>query len=470
MKLTKYLSSKASLDTGVYGTMTRANRVGATSSFLNVMLFSNTPHWQKLNGMQDLFNWYHSNPVFFATVMIKAREYANMKIKVVHRRSGKVEPENTLKEIPRKIYQLFNRPNVMQNRWEFLMQRKIFEEVAGNSFTYGNFGMGFKPGINTVQALWNVWPAKMQFKLAGHYFEATQSSDVIREWKFEAGKYKKVWTPDEIMHRNKPNTEINDGLIFGRATAQSLYKPLSNIDMGYESRNVIMKNRGMRVILSSNKQDANGPISLLPEEKEVVDKQLKQYGLLEEQSQFFFTEYPLNATPIDQDVMKLGLFEEIATDAMVVANGFGVPEILVKLYLKGATFENQEASVRRLYQGALIPEAEDEMISWNNFLRTEETDWIIVGSFDHVPALQESENQKVEKAKKKVEGVMSVIKALKVGDCSMESAIAMLTTIFDFTPEQAKTLLSPPEEKKVEEEEQQTETETEEEQTTQEDE
>lgn len=374
--------------------------------FVNYMFFSNTPYWQSLIGFHALFECFHSNPVLFSTIMIKAREYSNMRIKVVKRKDGLEEPVTTLKDIPRAIYALFAKPNVLQSTWEFLLQRKIFEEVAGNSFTYGNFGLGMRHTIQNTVALWNVWPEHMKFKLAGNYFEATDISEIISQWKFEFGVYKKTWEPHEILHKNKPNTNIADGLIFGRSTACSLSRPLSNIAMAYESRNVMMKNRGMRVILTSDKGDDSGKIPLSDDEKDTLYETMKGYGTLENQKQFWFTHLPLNATVIDQDVRKLGLFEEIATDAMIVANAYGVPEILLKLYLAGATFENQEASVRRLYQGTLIPEALDDMIAFNSFLGLDDTDWLIVPSFDHVPALQESEKVKAEA--KKVEGDMAM--------------------------------------------------------------
>lgn len=379
--------------------------------FVNYMLFSNTPYWQTLTGLQSLFDWFHTNPIFYATVMIKAREYANMRIKVVSRwDKDKVEPEGTRKTIPAKIYAMFNKPNVLQSRWEFFLQRKIFEEVAGNSFTYGNFAMGFKPSINSIAALWNVWPAYMNFKLAGKYFEATELKDIISEWKFEIGNYKKTWEPHEIMHKNKPNTNVSDGLIFGRSPACSLVRPLTNIDMAYESRNVIMRNRGMRVMVTSEKTDATGNIPLDDEEKLAVEEAMKKYGMLDGQSQFFFSPTPLKAVAIDQDVMKLGLFEEISTDAMMVCHAYGVPEILLKLYIKGATFENHESSVRRLYQSTLIPEAEDDMIALNTFLGLEQTDWMIVADFSHIACLQESEEKKAQTEERRKKVAMEEVK------------------------------------------------------------
>lgn len=349
---------------------------------------------------------YHHNPVHNAVVNLKAREYSNMKIGVWNKRTDTLEPRSSKKPAVMKLYKLWDRPNCTQSTWEFLQQWKIFYETCGNSFSYANSPIGFEPTFETIQALWNPWPEYMSYQLTGKYFEATEMADIVKNWKFEYGKYKKEWDPKEIFHRNRPNTKVQDGLIFGQSAAEPLYRPLSNIQMAYESRNVIMKNRGMRAIISSAAGDATGRIPLQPNEKEEVNVQIKDYGMLEGQNQFFFSNYPLDVKTFDQDVSKLGLFEEIATDAMIVAIAHGVPEVLLKLYLKGTTFENQEASVRRLYQGALIPEALDDMMAWSSFLGLDDTDFCLVPLFDHIVALQESEERKAKVDQSKKETAM----------------------------------------------------------------
>jgi hypothetical protein len=472
----------------------------------NFMLFNNHAQWRVMSNIQSLFDWFHSNPVFYAVVMIKAREYANMDIQVWNKRTNKMEPKNTLKDVPRALYKLLEKPNVLQSKWEFFLQRKIFLEVAGNSFSYGNFSLGFpRRDISSLISLWNVWPQHMKYKLAGGYFEATKIEDVVSKWKFQAGTYKQEWEPWEILHQNKPNTEIGDDIIFGRSPAQNLVRPLSNIDMAYESRNVIMKNRGMRVVFTSDKGDASGKIALDEGEKDILEKAIKGYGTLEGQKQFFFTDMPVKVTPIDQDVMKLGLFEEIATDAMAVCNGYNVPEILLKLYIKGNTFENQEASVRRLYQGTLIPEAIDDMNALSNFLGLNDTEWELRPGFDHVAALQESEAKKEATVKTKsdrlineltnqlitseeyralmeygpmpkapepegdgtlpadqqstetltaqaalrgsvggVQGILSIQASVVAGTTTIDSAMNILVIVYGFTKEQAGALLGQP--------------------------
>lgn len=382
--------------------------------FGNLFLFNDTPQWNYLSGLQSLFDWYHSNPVFYSIVMIKAKAYANMRIKVINRNTGKEEdPIKTRVPIAKKLYRLFREPNLLQNTWEFWMQRKIFEDVAGNSFTYGNFSSVMQPNITSIadQGLWNVWPAGMKYKLGGKFFDATELKEIIKGWEFEVGNYKKTWEPHEILHINKPNTDYRDSEIFGRSPAYSLHRPLSNIDMAYEARNVIMANRGMRGIISSNKGDASGKVAMNKKEKDKTHQMVKDYGFLQAQKQWMISDVPINVTMVDQDVNKLGLFDEIATDGIICCHGWGVPELLLKLYLKGSTFENLEASMRRLYQETLIPEADNDISGISKFLKLEDTDWMLISCFDHVAALQESERKRAEAHEIKVRTLLAELAA-----------------------------------------------------------
>jgi len=362
--------------------------------FVNSVMYQDTPTWKSLRGFDTLFSWYKTNPILYAVVMIKAREYANMKLRVRNRKTLLIEPETTSKIIPAQVYRILKRPNPTQSTWEFLKQRKIFLEVCGNTFTNFATPLGLPVKLENIQALWNVWPQYMEVMLTGKYFSATEKKDIIKGWKFKFGQYEQEWNSSQILHQNSPNIDPAQGLIFGTSNIYSLIRPLSNIDMAYESRNVMMKNRGMRVIIASDKSDMSGKIPLLEDEKKSVEDAIKTYGLLEGQKQFFFTDAPIKATPINQNVKDLGLFDEIASDAMIVANCFGVPEILVKMYLEGTTYENQDASYRRLYEGTIIPEAQDDVDSMNSSTGLDQTEWEIIGTFDHLPTLQKSEKDR----------------------------------------------------------------------------
>lgn len=380
--------------------------------------------------------------------MIKVREAGNKKIVVRNRKTNEIEPRGTNKAIPKKVYQLFDNPNPLQSCKEFFQQRKMYEQVFGNKFTYGSVGFGFKGmNIERISTMWNVWPQHMQYKLTGKYFSATSIEDIIQGWKFEYGSMKAEWEPWEVLHQNTPNADIRHGLIFGIPAQASLSRPLSNIEMAYEARNVVMKNRGMRFIISSAKGDASGKVALQPEEKKQIRKAIKKYGLLENQHQIFLTNQPVDVTPIDQDVRKLGLFEEITTDGLIVSNAHGVPDILLKLDMNGATYENQDASVRRLYQGTLIPEDDDDMAGLNKWLGLMDTEWEVCATYDHIPFLQANKKEEADANRAKSSYMKDLFMAGAVTHNQWLHEIGLDQyqegdkRIWEFTPEQVAIIL-----------------------------
>lgn len=421
----------------------RPTSYGVTQPFINYLVFDNTPHWVNLQGMWHWLERYQINPVLNACIQLKVRESGNKRIVVKNRRTGQIEPRSTGKSIPKKCYQLFDNPNPLQSTKEFFQQRKAYEQIFGNKFTYANTTLGFQGiAIERVSALWNVPPYAMQYKLTGKYFSATTINDIIKGWKFEYGNHKQEWEPWEVLHQNNPNLDIRDGLIFGRPVQASLSRPLSNIEMSYESRNVLMKNRGMRAIISSGKSDASGSVALQPTEKEELQKEIEKYGMLENQFQFLLTNQPVNVTIVDQDVRKLGLFEEITTDGLIVANAHGVPDVLLKLDMNGATYENQEASVRRLYQGTLIPEDEEDFAGLNKFLGLTETEWEVCASYDHIPFLQANKKEEAESRRAKSSYMKDLFMAGAVTHNEWLQEIGLNAypdgdkRIWDFTPDQ----------------------------------
>ena len=110
--------------------------------------------------------------------------------------------------------------------------------------------------------------------------------------------------------------------------------------------------------------------------------------MLEDQYMQIISRHPLKWQQTALPVKDLMLFEEIATDAIYTANIYRVPEILLKNYFEGTTFENQELAVRRMYQDTTIPETTEDINTLNEFLKLEEEGVELYGSFDHVSVLQ----------------------------------------------------------------------------------
>lgn len=386
--------------------------------------FQRSPVWHRVAGLETWVNWYYKNPVLYSIVSILARCDANRRYVVKRRKGDKaIEPDVTRKDIPGKLYNLLKRPNCTQSQFEFTAQKKTFEELLGLSLTYGNAPIGFGPDINTIRSLWNVWPQYTSPQFTGKYFDAEKFSDIISEWVFQHGTYTKRFKPEEVMLRNKPNIDPMDGLVVGRSPWYAGVRPLSNIDMAYESRNVIMANRGFDIAVSPTVQDDSGNVPLTDPEKKEMQEAIGNYGALENQDWAWFAPFPVDITPINRDVRKLGLFDEIAYDCMILCHMAGVPEILLKMFLQGATFENQEASLRQLYQNTLIPQAADDDVELNNFLKTQDTPWEIVSTFDHIACLQK---KKLEEAQANNQICTFMLNLFLIGGVTLNQWLAAL--------------------------------------------
>jgi hypothetical protein len=362
-----------------------------------------TAIFSNLDSYRALEKEYRENPVLSAVINRKAEYASNAIIKVRNVKNGEIFTDKEYLEnknidpIVRNMFKLKNNPNPLQSTKEFLALRSIFKDVFGNGYIYAN-SANSRITIKDVAFMWHVWPQWMKPELTGKYFDQLNESDIIKLWKWEQGTFKKEFNVDEILHRKEPNIRLieNSDLVLGESRQISIAWALSNIKIAYESRNVIAKHRGMNAIISSDMKDGfAGSMPMSDTEKEEVQEDLKErYGFLHNQHRWMVTRQNVKVTPIDQDVRKLGLLNEIASDAMIVAERYGVPETLIKLYQKGATFENQDTAERRMYQNTTIPEETDFWNDINVWLKCREFGYEYLVCFDHIPVLQEDMKQK----------------------------------------------------------------------------
>jgi len=363
-------------------------------------LMSGDTRYSKYN-YTALENEYGKNPVLAAVINLKADYLSNASISVKDVKTGEIitnkdyKRNKSIDPIVKEMFRIINNPNPLESTKEFLSILSIFKDVFGNSYIYGNSATD-SVNIRDIGHMWSVWPQYMKPVLGGKYFDAYELESILKGWEWQWGQYKKDFNTNEILHRKEPNVRLKttNDLVLGESRQISLYWPLTNIDVAYESRNAIAMDRGMRAIIASTNKDGNlGSVPMDDEEKREVQEDLvgdDGYGFRLGQKQFMVTRQNVSVHTIDQDVRKLGLLNEIASDAMIVAERYGVPEILIKLYLKGATFENQESSERRMYQNTTIPEANDLMEDLNVWLKTRDFGYEYIISFDHIPVLQEN--------------------------------------------------------------------------------
>lgn len=381
------------------------NNALGTTGFNSFLMGNTTPTWVNVQEKHHLAKIFTENPVAYATISLKSSMMANGLVNIKDLKSGEIYTKENLrkfKSIPNqklinKAFRLFDSPNVLQSRKEFITISSIMKDVFGDQFTYGNSGVD-KVDLNTVETLWNVYPQYMSVLLGGSYFSATETSEIIKQWKWGGYGTGIEFSPAEILHRKDINIQIktNEDIIFGKSKLVPLQKPLSNIQVAYESENVVMKNRGARLLISLARKadDIGGLEPAESSDAEEVQSDWNEYGLKADQRQAFITRQPLDVTAIDQDIRKLGIFETIANDSMSVNNAYGIAHDLLKLWVSGSTFENQREAERRTYQATIIPEFNDWIEDINNWLNLEAYGLQYIPTFEHISVLQEDKKER----------------------------------------------------------------------------
>lgn len=359
-----------------------------------------TPTWVNVQQNNQLAQIYSENPIVYAVITLKANMMSNGIVNVRDLKTGEVFTKDSIKlnaktqnkKLINKALNLIESPNVLQSRKEFITMSSIIKDVFGNQFTY--FNSGTTIDINNVISLWNIYPQYMSVLLQGNYFNATSTDEIIKGWKWEGfGSSNLSFDADQILLRKSPNVKLCDSndLIFGMSPLVPLHKPISNIAIAYESENVVLKNRGARVLISlARQQDQQGGVE--PAEKddlEEVQEDWNEYGLQDDQKQAFITRQPLDVTVLDQDVRKLGISETIGNNSMAINNTYGISPDLLPLWIQGSTFENQRQAEKRTYQAAIIPEFNDWLGDLDVRLKMEENGLQYVANWDHLAVLQE---------------------------------------------------------------------------------
>lgn len=361
-----------------------------------LLRLARSANWVSLN---NLYAIYMNNPVLYAALSINAKYLSSVDVRVRNIKTGEIYSKQNMREgkitdpIAKKMFLLMSQPNPLQSTVEFLNLNSITYDLYGNSTTRGNFALE-RYDIKNIATMYNLWPQFMKPIMTGKFLNAIEIKDIISKWEYSivSKDTERFFSPDEILHRKEPNLTYNcpEDVVLGKSRVIPLQMPLSNISMAYETRNVIAKERGIEVIVSSNNIDQQlGSIALTPdEEKKLSEAFKKKYGSLDGQDRYMFSPFAIKVDQIDQDIRKLGILEEIGMDAMIVANVYNIPIELIKMFLQGATYENQGASDRRMYQTNAIPRAEDLFEDINNWLKTRDYGFEYYPSWEHIAVLK----------------------------------------------------------------------------------
>jgi hypothetical protein len=301
------------------------------------------------------------------------------------------------------INDLINKPNGVQSWSDVVYSMSVQDALYSNVVAYcplRSFGQR-----NLIITLPN---NKIQINLSGKKLKQMEMNDLITSFVFtyDDGSKETIELQDSIY------LTTADGMNIVRPISRidSLRLPLSNIMASYNKRNVLLENLGAIGILSAQQNDLGGAIPMTPEERQKIQRDWYR----RQKDELIITESNVNWQPMSYPTRDLMLFEELTEDKLAIIDAFGLNYNLFSSE-KGSTFSNVRDSIRMAYTDTIIPETQqiyDSMIAqWGL-----QGEYYLKADFNHLPILQDDENQKATAHKTKVETVKMITELLPLSE------------------------------------------------------
>ena len=335
-------------------------------------------------GRLQMLNYFLTVPELYMTIAMKASMFSKMKLNVVSKSTGLPLP------LTNPIQKLLQFPNFHQGQKEFLIQTKMFRELYGNEYLYELKGIGAKVGkqINSLN------PVRLEIE--PKVINTTKPNFTMFElpefnYLYNTGAEDYPITSKDIIHINNPamgGISFNDQ-ITGLSPITTIAGALENIKGAYESRGMLIHNRGALGILSNAGKDGTGAAGYMDKkDKEQLQSDFSRYGLKQKQWSTIITNLSLSWQKMGTSPKELMLFEEIEADFQVVLGAYGLRRELFPS-VKGATFDNQKEAEKAAYINTIIPESQEWVSALNNYFKLEGASYHIVADFNDLPIFDE---------------------------------------------------------------------------------
>ena len=364
------------------------------------------PVWESLGSdsatyldMSDLMEIYHTIPHVKCAVNALASMTSNGNYKVV--KDGEIVENHPL-------VKLLDNPNFLQHKKQFIFNYTVNKHVYGNAYIFKN-NLAFSVGSMFVLPTEDV---RIEFN--GKLYEQNSISGIIERITINQKDYE---TDDLIFLK-----ENDDRLVLGESKLLTLKQQISNIKHAYDARNVNITQRGATGILSLGNNVSKDGVMMNPmtpkEKKQAEENITKNYGLTSGKKRTIVTTLNASFVPMSFPTKDLQLFEEIEDDTRVILDTFGLNDNLFSK-IKGSTFNNVEATLKRVYQDTIIPNSmidSAQIGKQSGMLQDGET---LIMDFTHLPFMSDDMKKKAEIHKLELEAIE---KALTLNLITQEQA------------------------------------------------
>lgn len=335
----------------------------------------------------DLHNAFYKCPPLAAIISKKASAFANGKFEVLNR-----ETQNYTRGKYKEWDYLLNKPNPMQNRIQFLKQLYAYNQIYGYCYAIPIYPVGFKDRPSSIWLLPN-WCLHVELKDKTRIPFTYTGQDSVRKIVFTWGGTDTELREEDLILFTDTTTTIDHCTWLPKSRLCALQDPIDMVRSTEEAGLTVIQKRGPLGLISDDSKDPLGNVAMSAEDKAAVQQGLQGYGLTRQQSQYIMTSQNLKWVPIGSSIADLQLSPMKLEAIRELCDGLDFPFPLMA-FSDQSTYNNIKTADRILYQNAIIPDSLNLVEQLNQGLKTPDQNIEFIISYEHVPALQDSEKEK----------------------------------------------------------------------------
>lgn len=354
-----------------------------------------------VNGADKAFIWgnynssltaYQRCPIVSSVINKSAQATVNGKMFIMND-----DGKESMKPEAKAIRRLFMRPNPFQTAKQFTAQGQVYKRIYGYCPILVMRPKGFEHDFSTWR-LWNIPPWMLQVEDNTEWFFTSGLQPFKAIYLSYMGRTTTL-NPDNVffLKENQISTSLfqtsnqveNVSLFLPDSKLRYQEKPIDTFTSSLEARGSLNRDRGPQWLLTNDSGDPDsGTMPLDPEDKEGLQKDFLQYGILNGQRKAIITDAKLKLQTVGFDVAQLKLLEGEVQDAKLICDGLNFPPYL--LGLVDAKFDNQQIAERNWYSNSIIPDADSDDEQWSEYLGLPSLGLKRVTDYSHIPSLQEN--------------------------------------------------------------------------------
>lgn len=365
-------------------------RIPLTAQGIQFFQEGETVQWRSVQSAQNLFTLYSCCSPLAAIINKKANAFISGEIDIVNPSSGK-----SVRGEHKDWVELFNRPNPVQTRSQFLKQLYTYTMVRGFCYALPIYPVGFN---DRPSQIWLLPPWCIDVRPVLNSDPITNLTHPKREIRFTIGGSTTILDESKlIMFTDIDATDIDPYTLLPISRLTTLQYPITNLLGALESRATLIQKRGAIGIFSND--TGKGEVGYVPvtqPEKDEIQRGFSEYGLSRGQSQYIISNANIKWQSTVMSVKDLMLHEEHVSSIADICDTMNYPPYLLGANIKNGTFSNVDEAKKSLYQEGIMPEAKHIFEQINAGFNAPKDKILFTIDYSDIEVLQESEKEASE--------------------------------------------------------------------------